>query len=113
VSAPKPGAIGPSSIARIAGNILSGFASMPGRMISEPTNNAWANESLRLARYIAEKAEAPGGESHVPELLAALKALRIDANRLCDRSLGGTYEDDCRRAIAGADAAIAKAEGRS
>ncbi len=36
----------------------------------------------------------------------ALKNLRIDANRLCDRNLGGTYEDDCRRSIAGADAAL-------
>lgn len=47
-----------------------------------------------------------------PRLLAALKALRIDANRLCDRQLGGSYEDDCRKAIVTADAAIDKAEGR-
>lgn len=47
-----------------------------------------------------------------PELLQALKALRVDANRLCDRNLGGTYEDDCRCSIRAADAAIAKAEGR-
>jgi hypothetical protein len=46
------------------------------------------------------------------ELLAALRALRIDAKRLCDRQLGGSYEADCRRAIAVADAAIDKAEGR-
>lgn len=31
---------------------------------------------------------------------------RIDANRLCDRQLGGTYEEDCRRAIAVADQAL-------
>ncbi len=48
-----------------------------------------------------------------PNLLAALKTLRLDANRLCDRCLGGTYEDDCRTAIEIADAAIAKAEGRA
>ena len=48
-----------------------------------------------------------------PDLLGALKTLRIDANRLCDRCLGGTYEDDCRTAIEIADAAIAKAEGRA
>ena len=47
-----------------------------------------------------------------PDLLAALKTLRIDANRLCDRNSGGTYEADCRRAIDVADAAIVKAEGR-
>ncbi len=49
----------------------------------------------------------------VPDLLDALRALRIDANRLCDRQLGGSYEADCRRAIAIADAAIAKAEGHT
>ena len=47
-----------------------------------------------------------------PNLLAALKTLRLDANTLCDRCLGGTYEDDCRAAIEIADLAIAKAEGR-
>lgn len=36
----------------------------------------------------------------------ALDVLVIDANRLCDRQLGGTYEEDCRRAIAGARAAL-------
>ena len=40
-------------------------------------------------------------------LRAALEELRINANRLCDRDLGGTYEDDCRRSIAEADAALA------
>jgi len=39
-------------------------------------------------------------------LRIALTALRIDANRLCDRQLGGTYEDDCRRSIRQADAAL-------
>lgn len=33
-------------------------------------------------------------------LTAALRMLIIDANRLCDRQLGGTYEEDCRRSIA-------------
>lgn len=47
-----------------------------------------------------------------PELLDALKALAIDANRLCDRNLGGTYEEDCRRALEVAGAVIAKAEAR-
>ena len=44
------------------------------------------------------------------ELVAALKQLRIDANRLCDRQLGGTYEDDCRRSLAVAVAVLQKAE---
>ena len=46
------------------------------------------------------------------EMYEALKELRIDANRLCDRCLGGTYEDDCRRSIDKADDAIAKAKGK-
>ncbi len=41
------------------------------------------------------------------KLRKALKQLRIDANRLCDRNLGGTYEEDCRRSIAVAEAALA------
>jgi hypothetical protein len=42
------------------------------------------------------------------ELLSALRELRINANRLCDRNLGGTYEDDCRRSLARADAALTR-----
>lgn len=49
----------------------------------------------------------------VPKLLAALKLLRIDANRLADRNQGGTYEADVRRAIKVADEAIDEAEGRA
>lgn len=48
-----------------------------------------------------------------PDMLAALKALVIDANRLCDRQLGGTYEADCLVALIGAKEVIAKAEGRA
>jgi hypothetical protein len=43
-------------------------------------------------------------------LLEALKELRINANRLCDRNLGGTYEEDCRRSIDKADAALAASD---
>jgi hypothetical protein len=45
-------------------------------------------------------------------LRAALVRLRQDANRLCDRSLGGTYEEDCRRSIAAADDALAAQRAR-
>lgn len=38
----------------------------------------------------------------------ALRSLIIDANRLCDRNQGGTYEEDCRRALAVARSAIAQ-----
>lgn len=44
------------------------------------------------------------------DLLAALKQLRLDANRLCDRNLGGTYEEDCRRSITAADIVITRAD---
>lgn len=40
-------------------------------------------------------------------LREALKDLVIDANRLCDRQLGGSYEDDCRATIAKARQALA------
>jgi hypothetical protein len=48
--------IGASSIARIAGNILSGMAA--DHLVDEED----ADRALRLARYIARKAEEPGGE---------------------------------------------------
>jgi hypothetical protein len=40
-------------------------------------------------------------------LVEALQELRINANRLCDRQLGGTYEEDCRRSLKKAEAALA------
>lgn len=60
---PSRTTISPSSIARIAGNILSGFAACgylyqkkltPGDMAH---NNLIADEALRLARYMASKVE--------------------------------------------------------
>lgn len=36
----------------------------------------------------------------------ALSELRINANRLCDRQLGGTYETDCRRSLKKAEDAL-------
>jgi hypothetical protein len=42
------------------------------------------------------------------EMYCALNELRVNANRLCDRNQGGTYEEDCRRSLARADAAIAE-----
>lgn len=39
-------------------------------------------------------------------LKSAIRTLIIDANRLCDRQLGGTYEDDARRSIQAARIAI-------
>ena len=41
--------------------------------------------------------------------LRAVEELLQDANRLCDRNLGGTYEEDCRRSIAKVRAALAEA----
>jgi hypothetical protein len=42
----------------------------------------------------------------VAGLREALEDLVQNANRLCDRQLGGTYEEDCRRSIAQARAAL-------
>lgn len=42
----------------------------------------------------------------------ALERLIVDANRLCDRQLGGTYEADCRQSIDAARQAIAKQSER-
>ena len=55
---PSRTTISPSSIARIAGNILSGWAAS-GELSARDTygNLGVADEALRLARYIAEKAE--------------------------------------------------------
>ena len=40
------------------------------------------------------------------EYRQALIDLRINANRLCDRNIGGTYEADCRRSIVEADRVV-------
>jgi hypothetical protein len=52
-----------------------------------------AKQMTRLSHYQERSAE----------LRVALEELRINANRLCDRQLGGTYEEDCRRSILRAD----------
>ena len=85
--------------------------------------NGWKGLSIRAAdgTFIANLVMQPGAENErvhanliavAPAMLAALKVLRNDANRLCDRNLGGTYEADCRRAVAAAAAVIYRAEGR-
>lgn len=48
-------------------------------------------------------------EARQQELYNALNGLRRDANRLCDRQLGGSYEQDCRLAIKVADEALGAA----
>ena len=63
------------------------------------------NSDARLAPYAVDEVRRLRhdhdalAQEHA-RLRAALKALCIDANRLCDRMEGGTYEEDCRRAIA-------------
>lgn len=59
-----------------------------------------------VVSYCKERTRAEKAEAALVALRAALQRLRIDANRLCDRQLGGTYEDDCRRSIAMADAVL-------
>lgn len=47
-------------------------------------------------------------EVYMRELVGAAAELRVNANRLCDRQLGGTYEEDCRRSLARIDKALAR-----
>lgn len=75
--------------------------------ITAPTRNRFeplSTETLDANAHLLKAA---------PRLLEALKVLRMDANRLCDRQIGGTYEEDCRRALAQADEAISEAMGLS
>ena len=60
-----------------------------------------SNASAACFDAIAALLEADGAA------IEALKELRINANRLCDRQLGGTYEEDCRRSLKRAEAALA------
>jgi hypothetical protein len=60
-----------------------------------------------LAALTAERQAREQAEQEQDRLRKALEELRINANRLCDRQLGGTYEDDCRRSLAKAEAALA------
>jgi hypothetical protein len=68
------------------------------------------NEEVSRSFRLQSRAEQAEAEAHA--LREALAQLRIDANRLCDRSLGGTYEDDCRRSIAAADAVLTAGQPR-
>jgi hypothetical protein len=63
-------------------------------------------DKARLLRAERERAK----DATIARLREALDELRINANRLCDRQLGGTYEDDCRRSLAKADALLTPAK---
>lgn len=72
----------------------------------------WAELQLDADREAIDKLQKERDEQRtlLRELAEALKLLCGDANRLCDRQLGGTYEEDCRRAIDQARAALARTE---
>lgn len=52
--------------------------------------------------------DAKRSNARLAEVAQAARALRRDANRLCDRMLGGTYEADMRRTIAEFDAVLSR-----
>lgn len=73
--------------------------------MSASAREAWARR--RAAGFVSNRSQ----KRAAAELYRALSDLRQNANRLCDRNLGGTYEDDCRRSIVKADAALRRARG--
>jgi hypothetical protein len=70
-----------------------------------------ARHTARLMREAASLLRAGPAGKMIDPLRALLKELVIDANRLCDRNLGGTYEEDCRRTIAKARALLSAPVG--
>jgi excisionase family DNA binding protein len=90
-------AAGKVEYVRTAGGAIRIFADS---LLTSPTEGHAAAGVSQLRTLTAER----------DALRAALVELRINANRLCDRMLGGTYEDDCRRSIAKADEALALAD---
>lgn len=63
--------------------------------------------AMALLRAAIEALRGPGAVGpQATELFDALRELRVNANRLCDRQLGGTYEEDCRRSIARVNEAL-------
>lgn len=63
----------------------------------------WQEQQSALAAVTRERETA---QAQVQELRKALADLRINANRLCDRNQGGTYEEDCRRSLKRAESAL-------
>ncbi len=80
---------------------------MTRRLVAEREELAQQVEVLKPGGTYAWKSKAEAAEQRVDRLETVVDLLCIDANRLCDRQLGGTYEEDCRRSIAKADAALA------
>lgn len=60
----------------------------------------WGTRQPLQAEVESLQARVAALEAENATIKAALRALCIDANRLCDRQLGGSYEDDCRATIA-------------
>lgn len=83
----------------------------PNRRHAEAEVARLKSENDRFAkRHSAQALTIAQYQDQFHRLREALKALIIDANRLCDRNFGGTYEKDCRRSIAAAQAVMAPKE---
>lgn len=73
----------------------------------------WAmkhGDECLLCVWTIHTAEIAALRASRDELVEVLDDLCVDANRLCDRNLGSSYEDDCRQSVAHARRAIANAE---
>lgn len=79
-----------------------------GRFYNEANLTLGSSAVMAGGAWLVEQLDAASARE--AKLREAATTLRVDANRLCDRNLGGTYEEDCRRSIAALDAALAEGE---
>lgn len=82
-----------------------GDASLP---VESALSEATGIGATAGANPAPDSIQTPPPEPPDRAALEALRALVNDANRLCDRNQGGTYEEDCRRSIAAARAVLAR-----
>jgi hypothetical protein len=94
---------------RVGRIIDAAFADLRAKLAEAERREEGFRKAMQVYASDSDKFEAALREEREKrdKLVAAAQELRNDANRLCDRNLGGTYEEDCRRSIAAFDAALA------